>query len=85
MNGNAIAKSLQNLNRLGLVDLIEDLRYYKDNSLYDTILKSTNVTQIIQLAKDLLGKEMQASYLSRGYIQINDFARDFAKVCLRNN
>lgn len=83
LNEFSISKSIQNLQRLGLIDLIEDIRFYRDNSVYEKILASDGVIGVLKWVKDMSHEEYQAKLQSKGYIQINDFGRDFAKVCLR--
>lgn len=80
----AISKSIQNLQRLGLIEIIEDVRYYKNALIYDEILKSAPVSGVINWAKEALNEEYEPSFLSRGYYQVNDFGKDFARVCLRD-
>ncbi len=77
------SKSLQNLQRVGLLSLNEGLRYYTDSSVYNEILICDEVMRIAEEAKRVSGIDYMSKLMEKGIIELTDFSYDFAKVCLR--
>lgn len=79
---NDISKSIQNLSRLGLLNI--DFFRWKDNdSIYSQILEADSLKALISWAKETTGNDHVVQLDRKGILDLNDFARDFAKVCLR--
>ena len=78
----SLSKSIQNLHRLGLIE-VDFLKHYINDDLYKTILNSDEVNGVIQWAKSIVKKDYEAKIGSKGILFLNEFSRDFAKVCLR--
>ena len=83
ISGSELSKSLQNLHRLGLIE-IDFMKHYTDQSVYEAILNSNEVASIIEWTRCVLNEQYRAETKSKGVIFMNEFSHDFAKVCLRN-
>lgn len=82
LNPNDISKSIQNLTRLGLLN-IDFLRWRNNDEIYSQILENDYIKALISWARKITGNEYVAKVSKKGLLELNDFARDFAKVCLR--
>lgn len=83
MSSIELSKSIQNLHRLGLIE-VNFMNHYVDNMHYETILNSDEVQSVVRWAESIAKKEYKAEFVSKGVLFLNEFSRDFAKVCLRN-
>lgn len=77
-----LSKSLQNLHRVGLIEL-NYINTYKDKSIYENILHSDEIIGLIEWIKKAFEVEYRAELGSKGVIFLNEFSHDFATVCLR--
>ena len=77
-----LSKSLQNLHRVGLIEL-NFINTYKDKSIYENIIHSGDITDLLAWMKNVLKVEHRAEMGSKGVIFLNEFSHDFATVCLR--
>lgn len=77
-----ISKSIQNLSRLGLLN-IDFLHRFKDDEIYNRIISNDFVKSLVSWATKSTGEDYIANIDSKGLLEYSDFAKDFAKVCLR--
>lgn len=77
-----ISKSIQNLERLGLLT-IDFLRWIDDDEIYNKMIDTSFIESLKVWANQATGNSYVAKVGARGLLELNDFARDFAKVCLR--
>ena len=82
LNPNDISKSLQNLERLGLLT-IDFLKWRSDDEVYNKLIDNSYIESLKAWANQIAGESHIAKVGSKGLLEVNDFARDFAKVCLR--
>lgn len=82
LNPNDISKSLQNLKRLGLLT-IDFLKWRSDDEVYNKLIDNSYIESLKAWANQITGESYIAKVGSKGLLELNDFARDFAKVCLR--
>ena len=82
LNPNDISKSLQNLERLGLLT-IDFLKWRSDDEVYNKLIDNSYIESLKAWANQITGESYIAKVDSKGLLELNDFARDFAKVCLR--
>lgn len=82
LNPNDISKSLQNLERLGLLT-IDFLKWRSDDEVYNKLIDNSYIESLKAWANQIAGESYIAKVGSKGLLELNDFARDFAKVCLR--
>ena len=82
LNPNDISKSLQNLERLGLLT-IDFLKKRSDNEVYNKLIDNSYIVSLKVWANQITGESYIAKVGSKGLLELDDFARDFAKVCLR--
>lgn len=76
------AKSVQNLARLGLID-IDFIKSFTNTSIYGKILEHEDVKEIVTWASVRTRLEFIPKVENKGIVTLNDFSNDFAKVCLR--
>lgn len=82
LNPNDVSKSLQNLERLGLLT-IDFLKWRSDDEVYNKLIDNSYIESLKAWANQIAGESHIAKVGSKGLLEVNDFARDFAKVCLR--
>lgn len=82
LNPNDISKSIQNLSRLGLLN-IDFLRWRNNDAIYSQILEDDYTKSLVSWVRNITGSDYVAKIDDKGLLELNDFARDFAKVCLR--
>ena len=82
LNPNDVSKSLQNLERLGLLT-IDFLKWRSDDEVYNKLIDNSYIESLKAWANQITGESYIAKVDSKGLLELNDFARDFAKVCLR--
>ena len=82
LNPNDVSKSLQNLERLGLLT-IDFLKWRSDDEVYNKLIDNSYIESLKAWANQITGESYIAKVDSQGLLELNDFARDFAKVCLR--
>ena len=82
LNPNDVSKSLQNLERLGLLT-IDFLKWRRDDEVYNKLIDNSYIESLKAWANQITGESYIAKVGSKGLLELNDFARDFAKVCLR--
>lgn len=82
LNPNDVSKSLQNLERLGLLT-IDFLKWRSDDEVYNKLINNSYIESLKAWANQITGESYIAKVGSKGLLELNDFARDFAKVCLR--
>ena len=82
LNPNDVSKSLQNLERLGLLT-IDFLKWRRDDKVYNKLIDNSYIESLKAWANQITGESYIAKVGSKGLLELNDFARDFAKVCLR--
>ena len=82
LNPNDVSKSLQNLERLGLLT-IDFLKWRSDDEVYNKLIDNSYIESLKAWANQITGESYIAKVGSKGLLELNDFARDFAKVCLR--
>ena len=82
LNPNDVSKSLQNLERLGLLT-IDFLKWRSDDEVYNKLIDKSYIESHKAWANQITGESYIAKVGSKGLLELNDFARDFAKVCLR--
>lgn len=83
VNEHDISKSIQNLERLGLIEL-NFLKSFTDKSIYENLKSQNYLIFALNMVDQLTGVQHVIDVSSRGIIVINDFGIDFAKVCMRN-
>lgn len=77
-----VAKSIQNLVRLGLFE-IDQMRWKKDDAVYNQMIAREEIKKLNDWANNITGKSFIPEVTDKGLIIVNDFAIDFARVCLR--
>lgn len=82
LNPNDLSKSLQNLERLGLLT-IDFLKWSSNDEVYNKLIDNDFIESLKAWANQATGNSFLAKVTARGMLELNDFARDFAKVCLR--
>ena len=82
LNPNDVSKSLQNLERLGLLT-IDFLKWRRDDEVYNKLIDNSYIESLKAWANQITGESCIAKVGTKGLLELNDFARDFAKVCLR--
>lgn len=82
LNPNDVSKSLQNLERLGLLT-IDFLKWRSDDEVYNKLIDNSYIESLKAWVNQITGESYIAKVDSKGLLELNDFARDFAKVCLR--
>ena len=82
LNPNDVSKSLQNLERLGLLT-IDFLKWRSDDEVYNKLIDNSYIESLKAWANQITGESCIAKVGTKGLLELNDFARDFAKVCLR--
>ena len=82
LNPNDISKSLQNLERLGLLT-IDFLKWSGNDEVYNKLIDNSYIESLKAWANQITGESHIAKVGFKGLLELNDFARDFAKVCLR--
>ena len=82
LNPNDVSKSLQNLERLGLLT-IDFLKWSSNDEVYNKLIDNDFIESLKAWANQATGNSFLAKVTARGMLELNDFARDFAKVCLR--
>lgn len=82
LNPNDVSKSLQNLERLGLLT-IDFLKWRGNDEVYNKLIDNSYIESLKAWANQITGESYIAKVGSKGLPELNDFARDFAKVCLR--
>lgn len=82
LNPNDVSKSLQNLERLGLLT-IDFLKWRSDDEVYNKLINNSYIESLKAWANQITGESYIAKVGSKGLLELNDFTRDFAKVCLR--
>lgn len=70
-----VIKSLNNLERLKLIKILDD-QYYVDDEIYDSI---ANGNRIIKYKSEFLDK----LDITKGMIKQTEFGRDFFDVCCK--
>lgn len=79
---NQTSKSLQSLERLGLLN-INFLKWFNDEARYTDIANSESAKRVVEFARITTGKAYEAKVDSKGIVELNEYSLDFAKVCLR--
>lgn len=82
LSSNDVSKSIQNLERLGLLNT-NFLNWHTDDALYSKLIDTDFIRSITLWASEITGNTYVAKVGLKGVLELNDFARDFAKVCLR--
>lgn len=82
LNPNDVSKSLQNLERLGLLT-IDFLKWRSDDEVYNKLIDNSFIESLKVWANQATGDYFVAKVEDKGLLELNDFARDFARVCLR--
>ena len=82
LNPNDVSKSLQNLERLGLLT-IDFLKWSGNDEVYNKLIDNSFIESLKVWANQITGESYIAKVCFKGLLELNDFARDFAKVCLR--
>lgn len=82
LNPNDVSKSLQNLERLGLLT-IDFLKWRRDDEVYNKLIDNSYIESLKAWVNQITGESYIAKVGSKGLLELNDFARDFAEVCLR--
>lgn len=82
LNPNDVSKSLQNLERLGLLT-IDFLKWSSNDEVYNKLIDNDFIESLKAWANQATGNSFLAKVEAKGLLELNDFARDFAKVCLR--
>lgn len=76
-----ISKSIQNLERLGLLNI--EFMVWCDDEIYSKLLDNDLIKSTVLRASEIAGDTYIAKADLKGVLVLSDFARDFAKVCLR--
>ena len=82
LNPNDVSKSLQNLSRLGLLT-IDFLKWSSNDEVYNKLIDNSFIESLKVWANQATRDSYVAKVEAKGLLELNDFARDFAKVCLR--
>ena len=82
LNPNDLSKSLQNLSRLGLLT-IDFLKWSSNDEVYNKLIDNSFIESLKVWANQATRDSYVAKVEAKGLLELNDFARDFAKVCLR--
>lgn len=82
LNPNDVSKSLQNLERLGLLT-IDFLKWSGNDEVYNKLIDNSYIESLKAWANQATGDYFVAKVEDKGLLELNDFARDFARVCLR--
>ena len=82
LNPNDVSKSLQNLERLGLLT-IDFLKMRSDDEVYNKLIDNSYIESLKVWTNQITGEPYIAKVEDKGLLELNDFARDFARVCLR--
>lgn len=77
-----ISKSIQRLERLGLLN-IEFITWCDDDEIYSKLLDNDHIKSTVLQVSEIAGDTYIAKADLKGVLVLSDFARDFAKVCLR--
>lgn len=78
-----ISKSIQTLERLGLVEL-NFLKWFGNETMYEKLKSQKNIAFALQIIDFATGTKHAVNISSKGIMLLTDFGVDFAKVCMRN-
>lgn len=81
---NAFSKSIENLNRLGLIE-ISYTKYFTDKSIYDSLIQKILPT-CTSILNDLRRDNPEATIgCEKAILTINNLGYDLMQICLRDN
>lgn len=81
---NAFSTSIENLNRLGLIE-INYIKYYTDKAIYDLLIQKV-LSSCTHILNDLRSDNPEATFgCEKAILTINNLGYDLMQICLRDN